>query len=233
MHVRITIDDVSPHPRSSVKVLDSCNYVLERFPAAKFVLFVPASYWRTCGDTRTEKPLNISEYPQFCEILATLPDNFQLGFHGYYHGIKDISNNDEFMTLSFEEADIIVKNMINEVKKSGLFDRFTKVFRPPAWKMSRGSIEALYANGITHLALSPSYHYDYEFGEEGTKFCKENTFSFYNICPPFCPFCVHKGDYADIVYHACEWDYNYFNKIKAHELISFLNSQEELIFEGY
>lgn len=226
MHVRITIDDVSPHPRSSVKVLDSCYSVLERFPAAKFVLFVPASYWRTCGDTKTEKPLYISEFPQFCEILATLPDNFQLGFHGYYHGIKDISNNDEFKSLSFEEADIVVKNMINEVKKAGLFDRFTKVFRPPAWKMSRGSIEALYANGIEHLALSPYEVYDFTF-------IKEDTRSFYNICPPFCPFCIYYGDYADIVYHACEWDWNYFDKNKVTELISFLEKQEELIFKGY
>ena len=45
--VNISIDDVSPHPRSSIKVLDRCHELISDYPDIKFTLFVPISYWRT------------------------------------------------------------------------------------------------------------------------------------------------------------------------------------------
>ena len=41
MKVNISIDDVSPHPMSSVKVIERCREIIKKFPEAKFSLFVP------------------------------------------------------------------------------------------------------------------------------------------------------------------------------------------------
>ena len=42
--VNISIDDVSPHPLSSVKVLERCYEIIKVFPDVKFSLFVPIAY---------------------------------------------------------------------------------------------------------------------------------------------------------------------------------------------
>ena len=64
--VNISIDDVSPHPMSSVGVIDRCMEVIEEFPDVKFTLFIPAAYWRTTRpEVATTKPLNLSDFPDF------------------------------------------------------------------------------------------------------------------------------------------------------------------------
>ena len=94
--VNISIDDVSPHPLSSVKVLERCYELIEEYEQIKFTLFVPMAYWRTIGNTATKGPLFINHFSDFCETLKQLPsENFELGYHGYHHGIPGISNNDE------------------------------------------------------------------------------------------------------------------------------------------
>jgi hypothetical protein len=39
--VNISIDDISPHPQSSTKVLDRCFELINVFPEIKFSLFIP------------------------------------------------------------------------------------------------------------------------------------------------------------------------------------------------
>ena len=79
--VNVSIDDVSPHPRSSTKVIDQCYKLIDSFPDIKFTLFVPTAYWRTMrAEIATKEPLVISKYPEFCEELKKLPVvNFAAG----------------------------------------------------------------------------------------------------------------------------------------------------------
>ncbi len=72
MHkVNISIDDVSPHPRSSAKVLDRCHEFIEIFPNIKFTLFVPTAYWRLI-DEPNQEPYYLHKYPEFCDTLKKL-----------------------------------------------------------------------------------------------------------------------------------------------------------------
>ena len=72
--INISIDDISPHPRSSTEVLNRCHELIDIFPNIKFSLFIPMAYWRTARPgTTTEKPLIVSAYTEFCEILKNLP----------------------------------------------------------------------------------------------------------------------------------------------------------------
>ena len=66
-NINISIDDVSPHPHSSIKVLDRCFELINIYPDIKFTLFIPLAYWRTVRpDISTKKPLILSEFPDFC-----------------------------------------------------------------------------------------------------------------------------------------------------------------------
>ena len=96
MKVNVSIDDITPHPFSSTRVIEKCEDLLQTFPNMKFSLFVPVAYWRTMkSGTTTNKPLYISEDQEFCETLMELSDdNYEIGFHGYYHGIPSKSDND-------------------------------------------------------------------------------------------------------------------------------------------
>ena len=128
--VNISIDDVSPHPKSSVKVLERCFETIKEFPDVKFSLFVPTSYWRT---TRpgiiTKHPLQINLFPDFCNILKNLPkDNFEICFHGHFHGIPGISDNDEFKSLSYQEASDRFNAMFKVVEMAGLKNIFKKIY---------------------------------------------------------------------------------------------------------
>ena len=113
MHlVNISIDDVSPHPQSSTKVLEKCHELIGLFPKIKFTLFVPSAYWRTMSNT-TDSPLYLDRYPDFCdEIRGLSPDNFEIGFHGYLHGIPKVSNNDEVAYINYNEAKNIFTNLL-------------------------------------------------------------------------------------------------------------------------
>ena len=62
--VNISIDDVSPHPRASINVLERCYELIEVFPDIKFSLFVPIAYWRTQKPiTITKSPLILDQHP--------------------------------------------------------------------------------------------------------------------------------------------------------------------------
>jgi len=224
--VNISIDDVSPHPRSSVQVIERCMEVIEEFPSAKFTLFIPAAYWRTQRpDVATPKPLNISQFPEFCETIRQLPkENFEVGYHGFYHGIPGKSDNDELAYLSYEEAIEVLKAMIIEVNNAGLISDFQPIIRPPAWRMSPECIRAAREMGFSILALSPD---DYVLKVyDGAQDLRDDVI-YYNVNPPFKPLDLFEK--TEMVYHACEWDRNYLSKEMTNDLIQFLKPRKENI----
>ena len=220
--VNISIDDVSPHPRSSTKVLDRCYELIEVFEDIKFTLFVPIAYWRTKRqEVATREPLVLSNYPDFCEELRNLPkQNFEIGYHGLFHGIPGKTDNDEFMELNYKEACEKFDLMFEIVEKSNLKETFKPIFRPPAWRMSPDTFRECKDTGIEILGL-----YD---GQEDKKFDKV---IYANVMPPVHP--LELFEKTEIVYHACEWDKNYLCESKTKELNEFLkNNNTEFSFMG-
>jgi len=230
MKVNISIDDVSPHPASSIKVIDRCFELINFFPEIKFSLFVPIAYWRTIKPSfATQRPLYINEYPEFCEILRNLsPRNFEICYHGLYHGMPNKSDNDEFQHLTLEEASKKFEEMFDVVEAAGLINTFKPIFRPPAWRMSPGSIEAAKQAGIKILALSPK-----EYAKKTYKGV-ENFFPkvvYYNCNPPFDP--LIQSSVVETVYHACEWDKNYLSielTIELKRWLKTINDQLDFVF---
>jgi len=229
--VNISIDDVSPHPLSSTKVLDRCHELIEEFKDIKFTLFVPISYWRTMppdpgrSDTRTSFALQINLYPEFCKELKSLPQrNFEVAYHGFFHGIPQQNNNDEFRNVNYSTARERFEFMFEVVKSAKLENIFKPIFRPPAWKMSADAIKAARDVGIKILALSPKPKCKETYGGENENF---GNVVYYNVNPPFDPLTL--CDKTEIVYHACEWDKNYLDKYKTDDLKSFLKQNEDKI----
>jgi len=230
-NVNISIDDVTPHPLSSTKVLDRCHELIEEFEDIKFTLFIPTSYWRTMPpqegrpDTRTADPFQIDLHPEFCKELKSLPKkNFELGFHGHFHGIPRKSNNDEFQHMNHPQALDRFKLMFDTAEKAGIKDSMQPIFRPPAWRMSADAIRAAKELGIEILALSAKPNYKQTYGGADESF--ENVV-YYNVNPPFDPLTLCSK--TEIVYHACEWDKNYLDKDKTEDLKNFLKKNEEKV----
>jgi len=217
--INISIDDISPHPNSSTNVLKRCFEVIDKIPEVKFSLFVPVSYWRTQKvNTITRHPLQINFFPEFCDEIKNLPsENFEICYHGFYHGIPGKSDNDEFQYLNYQQAIERFDAMFEVVKLSNLENVFKKIFRPPAWRMSPEAIQAAKDSGIELLALSPKEYARSTYKSEDEKFPKV---VYYNVNPPFDPLKIYKQ--TEIVYHACEWDKNYMSIDMTKELISFL-----------
>lgn len=224
--INISIDDVSPHPWSSVKVLEQCETLIKKYDDIKFTLFIPIAYWRTLGKEATQKPLSIDEYPEFCNILRNLPKkNYEIGYHGYLHGIPFKSNNDEFKSLDYDQACKLFNMMFATVQNANLLGVFKPIFRPPAWRMSPGAIKAARDKGIKVLALSSDgYAKETYEGLDETN----NDVVYLSSSPPIYP--LKQTDKNEIVYHACEWDKNYLSNDKVQELIDFLDTFEEKKF---
>lgn len=227
--INISIDDVSPHPNSSIKILENCYKLINEFPAIKITLFIPLAYWRTIGNTKTKEPLNIHKYKNFCNIIKNLnKKNFEIGFHGYYHGIPNKSNNDEFRLLSEIDTNKKIKLMNEELEKCGLNETFKKLFRPPAWRISSDAIKVFKKNNFKLcLSKNPSpitnekfYDFDIDI----------NDVNFSNIFPPFIPLKEFDNEDLNIVYHACEWDKNYLSDVYTNDLIDFLKNIENKEF---
>jgi predicted deacetylase len=231
MNLNISIDDVSPHPQSSTKVLDRCFSLIEKFPNIKFTLFVPLAYWRRRPGIATTKPLLLSEHPEFCNEIKSLPSkNFQIGYHSYYHGCSPQNDNDEFRDLSYEDAVNKFDLMFSESEKSGLKDSFSPIFRPPAWRMSEGAFQASLDCGIKTLAL---FSKDESLQDKYRIYYPiEDLYDKYNIhhssCfPPLVELFV--SDDANIVYHACEWDVNYLSEDLLNKVENFISENLQSI----
>ena len=224
--LNISIDDVSPHPKSSLYVLNNCIDLINTYPDIKFTLFVPTAYWRTMPsrvDTRTSGPLELTNHKTFCENLLRLPSsNFEICYHGHFHGIPGKSNNDEFQHFTEKESTERFQLMLRTAAEAGLGDLFKSVFRPPAWRMSPGSIRAAKSVGINTLALSPKEYARLVYAGEEENF---KNVVFYDCNPPFDVLGLFEK--TEIVYHACEWDKNYLSSEKAKELKAFIGANEK------
>ncbi len=225
--VNISIDDITPHPKSSTKVLERCYELIKEFPDIKFTLFIPTAYWRTTRrEIATEAPLYLNLFPDFCKEIANLPSrNFEIGYHGLFHGIPGKSDNDEFQYLNYLEAIEKIELMEEVATKAHLDKVFKKIFRPPAWRISPFAIKALRDKGYKILALSPK---EYALATYQKEQEKANDVVYYNCNPPFDPLVFY--DRTEIVYHACEWDKNYFSKALAKDLATFLKSEDDINF---
>ena len=222
--VNISIDDVSPHPRSSTKVLERCYELIDIFEDIKFTLFVPMAYWRTIRrEVATREPLVLSNYPEFCEELRNLPkQNFEIGYHGLFHGIPGKTDNDEFMKLNYKDACDKFDIMFDIAKESNLKETFKPIFRPPAWRMSPDTFKACKDKGIKTLGLYDGQEEYLEvYAGEDKNFDKV---VYANVMPPVHPLCLFEK--TEIVYHACEWDKNYLCEQKTKELGDFLQNNE-------
>tara|TARA_R100000008_G_scaffold85756_1_gene76547 strand:+ start:902 stop:1624 length:723 start_codon:yes stop_codon:yes gene_type:complete len=225
--INISIDDVSPHPQSSTLVLDRCYELIDVMPDIKFTLFVPISYWRTMRrDISTDKPLLLTEYPDFCEKLRNLSkDNFEIGYHGFHHGIPGKTDNDEFMSLDYDQASEKFDIMFETVEKCNLKDTFKPIFRPPAWRMSPSTFTVCKERGIETLGLYDGQEEYLEvYAGEDKKYDKV---VYANVMPPLHP--LQLFDQTEIVYHACEWDKNYLSIDMAQKLQNFLLENREAV----
>ena len=226
MKVNISIDDVSPHPRSSISVVKKCNKVIEKFPEVKFTLFVPISYWRTMRQgVITQKPLQINLFEDFCQSLKNLPQsNFEIGYHGFHHGIPGKSDNDEMRYLTYGGCKKMIESMYAVVEMAGLKEKFSKILRPPAWRMSPDCFDACKDMGIEILALSKDKYDDGSLDYKG-KDVEFGNVVYFNVCPPDKP--LNLFEKTEIVYHACDWDKNYLSDDYVNSLISFLDENIE------
>jgi predicted deacetylase len=222
--VNISIDDVSPHPRSSINVLDRCHELIDIFPDIKFTLFVPTAYWRVMDDPDQE-PYYLHKHIKFCEALRRLNrQNFELGLHGHFHSsIVDRSNNDEFRYATYKEAKQTINKMFLECIESGLKEYFKPIIRPPAWRMTKEAIKAASDSGIVYFCLSKQ-----DYAIKTYDGADKNVNTIYQTCnPPFLP--LNLTEQTEIVYHACEWDRNYLNKTMKDELVKLLKVNKEEI----
>lgn len=225
--VNISIDDVTPHPRSSIRVIENCERILKRVPSAKFTLFVPTAYWRTISappESVCERPMTLADHPEFCDHLRLLPEeSYEIGFHGHHHGIPGSSNNDELKTVNFDAAKNIYARMFAATHEAGLASKFKMILRPPAWRLSPGAFDA--ARGVFDiLALNPDpMYFDVYREKQYEDFWKERIV-YQDAAPPIVPF-PSEWETLEIVTHACEWDRNYLSQRLADEII-------ELMIEG-
>lgn len=225
MKINISIDDVSPHPMSSVKVLDRCHELIDKFPSIKFTLFVPMAYWRTVRpEVATKYPLRIDAFPEFCKTLQSLnTDNFELCYHGLFHGVPGKTDNDEFLYVNKQQA-LEKFNLMFKIASQANCN-IKPIFRPPAWRMSPDAFDAAKECGIRTLALSPK-----EYARQ-TYAGAENNFPkvvYYNCNPPFDELSYHEN--SEIVYHACEWDKNYLNVDLTNQLSEWIEKQDNFEF---
>lgn len=212
-YINISIDDVTPHPQSSVRVLDRCYNLIKTFPNIKFTLYVP-----TCYTRKDQRSFNILDFPNFLNILSNLDNNnFELGYHGHYHGVIHENSNNELMINDYDEAVARLKLMMNTIDEAGL--RYTSVLRPPAWRMAPYCIQAAQDLGIQILTLSKD---DYALETYQGKDKEFPKVVYYDCAPPFKPLILKQT--TEIVYHACEWDKSYLSLEKEKELTEFLTT---------
>jgi predicted deacetylase len=211
--VNISIDDVSPHPHSSIRVIDQCMSIIDAVPSAKFTLFVPTAYWRSVPTPPISvcpEPLLLRKFPDFCRSLRDLPaESFEIGFHGHFHGIPGKSNNDELRSVNLFEARQIYDAMLAEVTISGLRDVFKPILRPPAWRLSPDAFDAaLDFFDLLALNSSPTYTEIYAGKQDSEEW--KSRIVYQGAAPPIIDF-PEKWEDLEVVTHACEWDKNYLS----------------------
>ena len=116
-------------------------------------------------------------------------------------------DNDEFKLIDYDGAVEKFNAMFEVVKRAGLYDKFKKIFRPPAWRMSPAAIKAAKDSNFDVLALAS---WDYALKSYAGEDKNFNKVVYETCCPPLKPLVMTQK--TEIVYHACEWDRNYLSK---------------------
>lgn len=230
-NIIVSIDDICPHDYSGLKAINTCLSLIKKYPNMKFIFFIPLAYKRISGRVEilsekdksivniiNKEPLFLSKYKDYCDILKSLPENnFQFGYHGYFHS-KPVncwprSNNNEFEELNYSETMEKINLMNKEIDESGLNGRFSKIFRPPGWKISNEAIKAFLDSGYS-LHLNKETKYDFSNIEN------KNNIYYFDFSPPETPLENKDGD-THVVYHACEWLKNYITTEQIENLLEF------------
>jgi peptidoglycan/xylan/chitin deacetylase (PgdA/CDA1 family) len=226
LKINISIDDVTPHPRSSLNVLRRCEELRSEFRDIKFTLFVPTAYYRTVPapvESMCDVPFRLASYPEFCRALSELPsENYEIAYHGHFHGIPGVSNNDELRDLSYVEAHLRLGLMLEGARQAGV--KFKPVLRPPAWRMSPATFDAARDLGIRVLALSRLDYAAATYGGKDTSDDWAGRVVYADSWPPQRQLAV--SDHLEVLYHACEWDANYLSETRTSELCNFLRTNE-------
>lgn len=224
--LNISIDDVTPHPRSSTRVLEKCYRILDSVPHARFTLFVPTAYWRsvpTPPESFCERPLSLHDHPEFCDVLRSLPDeSFEVGFHGHHHGIPGSSNNDELRSLNADQARETFQKMVDEVARSNLDRKFKRILRPPAWRLSPDSFDVS-REFFDVLAINSSKTYTEIYGGKQLDDHWKTRTVFADAYPPILEV-PDQWDSLEVVFHACEWDRNYLSDEMADSMIRLFHT---------
>lgn len=228
----LSLDDMSPHPRAGLNFesIQWCEELIADYPQIKINLFVPAAYCRL-GE---ENPCYISKNKEWLNSLKSLPiHNYRVNAHGLFHRRINKkygnSNNDEWQYLTYSSAVVLRNHMAMEFAAAGLFKMglfpnqahpiFMPTFRPPGWKISKGAIQALQANGgagVTCFAGSKEYY-------EKVKDVLTVKWVSYNW--DLTGSCKEKGDI--VAYgHTSDWTNNYMNEDRYKLIKSLLDSEK-------
>jgi len=213
MQINLSIDDISPHPRSSTKCLYRCFELIKDFPSIKFTLFIPTAYTRI-----NELSYDIRNFPDFVKEINSLPKTiFEIGYHGHFHGVPGEFNRGEFTFLDYKtslDRLLLLRKLFNTCKLN-----VSPIFRPPGFSLTPGGFIACKEIGIKVLSLYPESPYRLTYLGE------ENNFDrvvFMNCYPRVDFPDIKKINTLSIMYHACEWDKNYFSELRKKELNVFL-----------
>jgi hypothetical protein len=216
----LSLDDFSPHHRAGLNFesIIWCNKLIERFSNIKINLFVPAAYARL-----NEKQHRLTDFPKWVKRVNALPDNYRICPHGLFHRRsaadfdfhkKSASNNDEFQFLSKPQAKIIVNQMLEEFESAGL--KYSKVFRPPGWKISSSSANHLTEEGFI-VAGDSKYYELLKDKVTNLKWVSVN----WHIKPDF----DVKGDVV-AAGHTSDWTHNFFDKERYDLVCKVLDSAQ-------
>jgi predicted deacetylase len=205
--------------------LGRCLNLLSILPNIKFTLFVPTAYTRI-----GEPSYNLTQYPAFVDELKSLPkSNFEIAFHGHFHGILNEYNRGEFTFLNYEDALKRMQLSKQAFKECGL--EVKPFFRPPGFSLSPGGFVAAQEIGIKILSLYPRSPYRDIYENKDSSFDRV----IYVDSHPRRPTKNWMGPPAEtlcqgsVMYHACEWDTNYFSEQRKKEL---LTSGADFVFLG-
>ena len=148
----LSLDDMSPHPNAGLgfESIKWCDKLIIKYPDIKIDLFVPARYARL-----GQKSYNLVDHPDWVAQLNSLPTNYRINLHGFYHrrSKKDFawhdapkSNNNEWERLTFRQAECIMSKTERDFRRAGVV--YERVFRPPGWHIGRAAVQFLTDQGF-------------------------------------------------------------------------------------
>lgn len=226
MKVSLSIDDLSSCPDTKVEhCINLCDKILQIYPDAKFNLFVSTAYFRTFDGHKSPYYLRYNE--NVVKLLKNLDDNsFRICYHGHFHGIPFVSNNDEFRRCSYNEA---MKSFVLSKKEFDICGlNCYNILRPPAFHIGEEAVRAAIDFGIKHISLYEIFKQRKEYDRILNKF-DNDLFSFVNCAPSAVDLKMY--DRLFVMYHALINDRNFMSEKLVYDLIVFLNNCGDVEFK--